>query len=76
MQPLQYQSATAETRKAIVLKIARGFKGINEYRFPKIATTLQSGNNKKNQLLELVIAQMYSNDLDLESSFLAVEENI
>lgn len=76
MQPLPYQIAPENKRKAIVEEIARGLRTIDKKKFPKIAMTVKSGNNKKNQLLELVIEQMYSNDFDLESCFLAVEENI
>lgn len=76
MQPLQYQISPTKARKAIVLEIALGLRNINEKKFPKIAMTVKGGNSKKNQLINLVIEQMYSNDMDLESCFLAVEDNI
>jgi hypothetical protein len=76
MQTLKYQTDTADERKAVVLTISQGLKVINEKKFPKISMSVKSGNNKKNQVLELLIKQMYSNNLDLEKSFLAVEDNI
>jgi hypothetical protein len=76
MQPLEYQTSTTNERKAIILKIAKGLREINKDKFPKIAMTAKAGNNKKNQLINLVIEQMYSNDMELERCFLAVEENI
>lgn len=76
MLPLEYQSSTQKERKEVVKQIADGFSSIDKNRFPKISLTIESGNNKKNELLHLVIEQMYSNNFDLESSFEAVEENI
>ena len=76
MQPLDYQSANKEGRKQVVQKIATKLNSMDEKKFPKIAMSVKSGNNKKNQVLELLIVQAYANDMDMEKSFLAVEDNI
>lgn len=75
MQPLKYQKSSPEQRKAVVLEIAKGLKYLDKNKYPKISLTINSGNNKKNQLVELLIQQMYANNFDLEDSLLAVEEN-
>tara|TARA_B100001094_G_C17796454_1_gene606952 strand:+ start:134 stop:364 length:231 start_codon:yes stop_codon:yes gene_type:complete len=76
MLPLKYQSSDLESRKELVIKIANGLKVIDKDRFPKIASTVKSGNTNKNTLLNLIITQMYSNNFDVIRSFMAVEENI
>ena len=76
MLPLQYESSSQEERKEVVSQIANGLRHLNTSRHPKIALTIKAGNTKKNQLLNLIITQMYNNDFDVTSSFLAVEENI
>ena len=78
MLPLKYQTSTSSQRKDIVKTISDGFKSVEHgiLSFPKIDLTLRAGNAKKNQLLNLVITQMYSNDFNLINSFSAVEENI
>ncbi len=78
MLPLIYQTSTSSQRKEIVKTISNGFNSVvkGALNFPKIKLTLEAGNVKKNQLLNLVITQMYSNDFNLINSFSAVEENI
>ena len=78
MLPLKYQTSKSSERKEVVKTIAEGFKLIEEgsLNFPKLKLTLKAGNMKKNQLLNIIITQMYSNDFNLKDSFLAVEENI
>jgi|TARA_R110000796_G_scaffold149904_1_gene266713 hypothetical protein len=74
--PLKYQTSTQSERNEIVKKISSRFVSLNNSKYPKIALTLKAGNSKTNQLLNLIINQMYSNNFNLEDSFLAVEENI
>lgn len=76
MQPLKYQALKSEQRKSIILTIAEGLNKIDSKKFPRIYNTFKAGNNKKNQLLNLIIEQLYSNNMNLENCFLALEENI
>ena len=76
MLPLKFQTSDLESRKDLVKKIATGLKGIDVTKFPKISSTVNSGNTNKNTLLNLIINQMYSNNFDIVKSFMAVEENI
>jgi hypothetical protein len=76
MLPLKYQTSSQRKRNEVVKIISNGFRNLNNSKYPKIALTLRAGNSKTNQLLNLIINQMYSNNFNLENSFLAVEENI
>lgn len=76
MQPLRYQMLSAENRKEMIQEIAMGLKTLNKNKFPKLISQTRSGNNKKNEVIERVITQMYSNNFDLNASFLAIEDNI
>ena len=76
MQPIEYQTSDQRQRKSIVIKVANGLRSLNTEKFPKIYMSISSGNNKKNQVLELIIEQMYANNFDLQKSLFAVEDNI
>ena len=76
MKPTQFQIQSASDRKESVLLIKKSLNSLDKEKSPNISKTLQSGNTKIYALLNLILDQFYVLNFDIDSSLLAVEENI
>jgi len=71
-----FELQSAADRKESVLIVKRALNSIDRSKYPNITNTLNSGNTKIYALLNLILDQMYVLNFDIDSSLLAVEENI
>jgi len=76
MLALSFQKKSLEERLSIVLEVSNALKLIDDSKYPTISRMIKVGNAKKVAIINSVITQMESLELDVESSILAVEENI
>ena len=72
----KFQFQDASDRKETVLIVKRALQSLDRSKYPNITNTLNSGNTKVYALLNLILDQMYVLNFDVNSSLLAVEENI
>jgi len=72
----RFKFQDASDRKETVLIVKRALQSLDRSKYPNITNTLNSGNTKIYALLNLILDQMYVLNFDINSSLLAVEENI